>query len=141
MFKWFLKSFFYSIGLVTTIFLILTLIFPAAAQIRILYLLVCICFPIHLFSFLTFELKLFSKSLWGRRAIIIIFSIFTMITVNYAFGYLAFELNSFFYTFVFSILGYIIFSVFAYYVWDKIEKRNLEIINQKLADKNPKNIE
>ena len=63
-----------------------------------------------------------------------------MIAVIYLFGYLRFETNSLV-AYGISISLYIVSSVFAYYVADKIEQQNLKLINQKLAHKNSENIE
>ena len=101
---------------------------------------VCVCAPIHFFGFITLELKLFSSHLWIRRAIIISFSSFVMIAVNSLFGYLRFETNSLV-SYGIGISLFIVSSAFAYYVGDKIEQKNLKLINQKLAHKNSENIE
>ena len=134
MFKKCARSFLESMGLLAIVFTILSLIFRDIMQIRIFHLTVCVLIPIHLFSFFTFQFKLFSKHIWIRRTIVMVFSACVMLTVNILFGFARFEAN---YIIIFSvlILLFILLSVFAYYIADKIELRNLEIINQKLADR------
>ena len=63
-----------------------------------------------------------------------VFSACVMLTVNILFGFARFETN-FIIIFSVLILLFILLSVFAYYIADKIELRNLELINQKLADR------
>ena len=140
MFKRCMYSFLVNMGIVSIVFIIISLILPELTQIKFLYLMVCVITPIHFFGFITLELKLFSSYLCIRRAIIISFSSFVMIAVSYLFGYLRFETNSLV-AYGISISLYIVSSVFAYYVADKIEQQNLKLINQKLAHKNSENIE
>ena len=133
-------SFVYSMGLVAIIFIIFSLVFPESIRIKDLYYMVCILIPSHLFSFFTFELKLFSKHIWIRRMIVIAFSLLVLFVDGYIFGSIRFELKS---LIVYCIVA-LIFTmdiVFAYYVADKIEQRNLNLINQKLSEKNKGNIE
>ena len=134
------RSFMYSMGLAAIVYIILSLVFSESIRINHLYHMVCILIPTHLFNFFTISLKLFSKRIWIRRAIIIAFDILTMYAVGYAFGYLYFEFNG---LFVFGIVSlvFIITVVFAFYVADKIEEQNLKLINQKLSEKNASNIE
>ena len=101
---------------------------------------VCLLIPVHLFSFFTFEVKLFSKRIWIRRTIVIAFSLLVMFVSGYIFGSIRFELKS---LIVYCIAALIctMVVVFAYYVADKIEQRNLNLINQKLSEKNKGNIE
>jgi cell division protein FtsW (lipid II flippase) len=87
------------------------------------------------FAFFTFELRLFSKHLWVRRAITICFSVIDIITVLWVFNYA--RLKEKLWVYLAIILPVIVlFTVFVYYVADKIEKRNLAAINQKLASGN-----
>ncbi len=131
--KW-VHSFLESMGLLAMICTILSLILREAMQIQFYYLAVCVTAPIHLFSFFTFQLKLFSKRLWVRRTIVLVFSVCIMLAMNFLFGYLRFAADSIV-LFGIAILLFILLSVFAYVVGDKIEQRNLELINQKLANK------
>ena len=140
MFRNYWRSFMYSMGLVAIIFIIFSLVFPESIRIKDLYLMVCILIPSHLFSFFTFELKLFSKHIWIRRMVVIAFSLLVVFVVGYIFGSTRFELKSLVvYCIVALIFTMVI--VFAYYVADKIEQRNLNLINQKLSEKNNGNIE
>jgi len=134
------RSLMYSMGLVAIVFIIFSLVFPESIRINHLYHVVCTLIPAHLFSFFTMSLKLFSKRIWIRRAIIIAFDIFTLFVNGYAFGFLHFEFDRLIVYGVVS-LGCIITMIFAFYVADKIEEQNLKLINQKLAHKNSENIE
>ena len=133
------SSIIHAMGLLAVCFLILSLIFQDEVQIRHFYLVVCVAISTHSFSFVTFELKLFSRYLWIRRAIVICFAILVMFVANFIFGYLRFELDKFFIIFGAAVLLYVILVVFLFYISDKIEKKNLEAINQKLADELKKN--
>jgi len=135
MFKKCFRSFLESMGMLAMIFTVLSLILPDVMQIRFLHLLVCITAPIHLFSFFTFQLNLFSDRLWVRRVIVLVFSVCTMLAVNMLFGYLHFAADSLILNGI-AMLLFVLLSVFTYYVGDKIERRNLELINQKLASRN-----
>lgn len=139
MFRKCVRSFIEAMGILAIIFTILSLVFPDEIQIRFLHLAVCVIFPIHLFSFFTFQLKLFSRHLLIRRIIVISFSVSIMVVVNYIFGYFRFELDYLIVSFI-AILLFIVVTVFAYYIGDKIEQRNLNLINQKLDEKNTKNM-
>lgn len=134
------RSFMYSMGLAAIVFIIFSLVFPESIRINHLYHMVCSLIPVHLFSFFTMSLKLFSKRIWVRRGIIIAFSVITLFVTGYAFGFLQFEFDR---LIVYGIvsLGCIITMIFVFYVADKIEEQNLKLINQKLSEKNTSNIE
>ena len=134
------RSFMYSMGLVAIIFIIFSLVFPESIRIKHLYHMVCILSPSHLFSFFTFELKLFSKHIWIRRMVVIAFSLLVLFVGGYIFGSTRFELKSLV-VYCIAALIFTMVIVFAYYVADKIEQRNLNLINQKLSEKNKGNIE
>ena len=134
MFKKWWNSFCYTFGLSTLLSLLMALI-ASYTNIKILYVSLCILLPYHLFAFFTFELKLFSKHLWVRRAITICFSVIDITTVLVLFNYTHLKENLWIYlAILLPIL--VLLMVFTYYVSDKIEKRNLDAINQKLANGN-----
>ncbi len=135
------SSFIDAMGLLAIAFSIFSLIAPDVIQIRFLHFSLCIVIPNHLFAFLTFELKLFSSRLWIRRIIVIFFEILVMFVVECAFGYLRWKPFKYSVAFGASILIFILLTVFAYYVCDKIEQHNLKLINQKLGGENAENIE
>ena len=140
MFKNCFRSFIYTMGVVSILFIILSLVLSETIEINHLYQMVCLLIPVHLFSFFTFELKLFSKHIWIRRMVVIVFSLLVLFVGGYIFGSTRFELKSLVvYCIVALIFTMVI--VFAYYVADKIEQRNLNLINQKLSEKNKGNIE
>ena len=134
------RYFMYSMGLVAIIFIIFSLVFPESIRIKHLYHMVCILIPVNLFSFFTFELKLFSKHIWIRRMVVIAFSLLVLFVGGYIFGSTRFELKSLV-VYCIAALIFTMVIVFAYYVADKIEQRNLNLINQKLSEKNKGNIE
>ena len=72
--------------------------------------------------------------------VVIAFSLLVLFVGGYIFGCTRFELKS---LVVYCIVALIVTMVivFAYYVADKIEQRNLNLINQKLSEKNKGNIE
>lgn len=140
MFRNYWLSFMYSMGLVAIIFIIFSLVSPESIRIKDLYQMVCMLIPTHLFSFFTFELKLFSKHIWIRRTIVIAFSILVLFVSGYIFGSIRFEFMSLIVYCIAALICTMVI-VFAYYVADKIEQRNLNLINQKLCEKNKGNIE
>jgi len=139
MFKNYYRSFIYTMGLVSIIFIIVSLVW-LDISIRHLYLMVGVTIPTHLFTYLTFELKLFSENIWIRRTVVIIFSLLVMFVSGYIFGSLRWKFKSVIIYCVIALLCVIV-SVFAYYVADKIEQRNLKLINQKLGEENTSSIE
>ena len=140
MLKIYFRSFIYTMGELSIIFIILSLIWSEAININHLYQMVGVVIPVHLFSFFTFKLKLFSKQIWIRRTIVIAFSLLVLLAIEYISGSIKFEFKS---LVVYGIvsLGFIITTVFIFYVADKIEEQNLKLINQKLGEKNTSNIE
>jgi len=135
MLKNYYSSFIYAMGEVSILFIILSLVFSETIEINHLYQMVCVFIPAHLFSFLTFELRLFSKHIWIRRMIVIAFGLLVLFVSELAFAGLRLEFKGLI-AYSISALFCIIVTVFAYYVTDKIEQRNLELINQKLGEKN-----
>ena len=133
----FWDSFLKAIGEIALCFTAFSLVFPTIIQVQDLYLMLAVVIPIHLFSFLTFELRLFSRHLWVRRFITIGFSMLTMAAVNLMFNRFRPSRELLIALGVLLAL-YIPLMVFIYYISDKIEKRNLELINQRLADENGK---
>jgi len=122
-------------GIIAIMFTVLTLIFPDKIQIRHWYFMICITVPCHLFEFFTFQLKLFSSRIWVRRTIVLSFFVLIVFVMEFLFGYFRFEFDYLIVLGVVMLLG-IMGSVFAYYVADKIEQQNLNLINQKLDEKN-----
>ncbi len=140
MLKNYYRSFIYTMGVVSILFIILSLIWSEAINIKHLYHMIGVAIPVHLFSFFTFELKLFSKRIWIRRTIVIAFSLLVLFASGYISGSLHLEFKSLI-IYCVAALFCIIVTVFIYYVADKIEQQNLKLINQKLGEKNTSNIE
>ena len=136
MFKKMWFSFSQSLALVILILLLVSLMLPQIIQAKILWYMVCILAPINVFGFFTFELKLFSKHIWVRRAIVITFSVINFSIVNILFGWLKWGDTEKWVRHGVLLAVMVCLDVFAYYVADKIEKRNLAAINQKLANGN-----
>lgn len=130
MFKKCWNSFCYAFGLATLLSLLISLI-ASNTQIKVVYVVLCVLLPTHIFRFFTFELKLFSKHIWVRRAITIVFSILIIIAVCALFSGRWFSISL---AILLSIM--VLLTIFAYYVSDKIEKRNLDAINRELANRN-----
>ena len=130
-------SFIKMMGLCAIFITIFSLAFPQIVQIKYFHLMLAVATPIHLFSFFTFELRLFSRHLWVRRFIAIGFSMLTMIVMNLVFN--SFRPSRELLIALGVLLAlYIPLMILIYYISDKIEKRNLELINQRLADENEK---
>ena len=136
MFKKWWFSFSQSLVFATLILLLVSLMLPQIIQAKILWYMVCIITPLSVFGFFTFELKLFSKHLWVRRAIVITFSVINLSIVNILFGWLKWGDTEKWIRHGVLLAVLICLNVFVYYVADKIEKRNLAAINQKLASGN-----
>ena len=136
MFKKMWFSFSQSLALVILILLLVSLMLPQIIQAKILWYMVCILAPINVFGFFTFELKLFSKHIWVRRAIVITFSVINFSIVNILFGWLKWGDTEKWVRHGVLLAVMVCLDVFAYYVADKIEKRTLAAINQKLANGN-----
>ena len=132
--KWWI-SFCYTFGSSTLLTLLVSLI-ASNTNIRVMYVGICAILPVHVFTFFTFELRLFSKHLWVRRVITICFSVIDVIIVLVLFDHTRLNSKRFWILLAILLPIMVLCSVFAYYVADKIEKRNLAAINQKLANGN-----
>ena len=136
MFKKWWFSFSQSLVFATLILLLVSLMLPQIIQAEMLWYMVCLITPLSVFGCFTFELKLFSKHLWVRRAIVITFSVINLSIVNILFGWLKWGDTEKWIRHGVLLAVLICLNVFVYYVADKIEKRNLAAINQKLASGN-----
>ena len=117
-------------GYIAIIFLILPLIFPSALNLRDMQAAALIAIFSYTTAFFTFELRLFSKHLWVRRAIVIaVTSIFLV-----AYHLLSHDFTKAWLIAIgINIIILIVLSVLLYYINDKIEERRLEAINKMLA--------
>ena len=102
-------------------------------QIKLFHYILCILLPTHVFNFFTFEMRLFSKHLWVRRAISMCFSVVTILTISTLFGYMRWNDKRDWLIYGISLSIMLLVWVFTYYVLDKIEKRKLDAINPWLA--------
>ena len=134
MFGRYLNSLLNAMGVLALIILFLSIVSPENVNTWVLQYGACICIPVHLFSFLTFELKLFSDILWVRRTIVMIFRALVIITVSWLFGFLQLGLSKIMIILVVGLGISSILAGFAYYVTDKMEKKYLEEINKKLSE-------
>ena len=134
MYKKSIRSYFEIIGFLAIAFMVMSFAVSYSARMKIFYYMVCVTTPSHFFSFFTFELGLFSRRIWVRRAVVMAFIALVMITVTYLFGYLRPELHSLI-LYGITVLLFIGTTVFAYYVGDRIERKNLNLINRKLSEK------
>lgn len=122
-------------GMNACIFLFFSLIAPDKITVEHFHMMICVSIPYAIFSFLTFHYRLFSKSIWIRRIIVIVFSVINILLVSYLFN--SFHLTKKHYiVYGIAIIAIALFSAFIYYVNDKIEKKNLEAINKKLQNNN-----
>lgn len=135
MFKKWWNSFCQAITLAMFLGLVVCLILPNP-QIKLLYYMFCLIASTQVFDFFTFELQLFSKHLWVRRAIAMCFSVVNILTSSTLFGYMCWNDKRDWLIYGITLPITVLLMVFAYYVGDKIEKRNLAAINQKLANGN-----
>ena len=135
MFKKWWNSFCQAITLAMFLGLVVCLILPNL-QIKLLYYMFCLTASTQVFYFFTFELQLFSKHLWVRRAIAMCFSVVNILTSSTLFGYMCWNDKRDWLIYGITLPITVLLMVFTYYVADKIEKRNLVAINQKLANGN-----
>ena len=134
MFRRYLNSLLNAMGVLMLIILFLSIVFPENVNTWVLQYGACICIPVHLFSFLTFEFKLFSDILWVRRTIVMIFSALVIATMSWIFGFFRLGLSKYVVVLVVGIGISVILSVFSCYITDKMEKKYLEEINKKLSE-------
>ncbi len=134
MFRRYLNSLFNAMGILTLIILFLSIVSHQNVNIWALQYGACICIPVHLFSFLTFEFKLFSDLIWVRRTIVMIFRALVIVTVSWLFGFLQLGLSKYMIILVVGLGISSILAGFAYYVTDKMEKKYLKEINKKLSE-------
>ncbi len=130
-----MNSFMYGMGVLALMNLLFSLIWDAYS-ISTMQTNFCLAMAIEIFAFFTFELKLFSRHLWVRRGIVMFVSFCFAVGALFISG----TLNSVNWTKKLLFLVIPVFAllflglIFFYYVSDKIEKRNLEAINQELAN-------
>ena len=134
MYKKCIRSYFEIIGFLAIAFMVMSFAIPYSARMKIFYYMVCVITPNYFFEFFTFQLKLFSRRIWVRRAVVMAFFILVTPSITYLFGYLRLELHSLI-TYGITVLLAIGTMVFAYYVGDRIERQNLNLINRKLSEK------
>ncbi len=129
-----LKNYLFSVmGMNACIFFFLSLLVPNAVTVKLFHLMVCVSIPFSIFSFLTFRYQLFSKHIWIRRAVVIAFSVANILLNSYLFGYLQ-PTKKHYTIYGIAVLGTMLLLIFTYYLSDKIEKKNLKAINQKLQN-------
>ncbi len=102
-------------------------------QIKFFYLILCLVLTTHIFIFFTFELRLFSKHLWVRRAISMCFSVVAILTFSFLFGYASLRDKRTWMIYGITLTIVVLLEVFFYCVLDKIKKRNSDAITQGLA--------
>lgn len=134
MFSKYLNSLLNTMGILTLTILFLSLVSPVNVDIWVLQYGACITIPVHLFTFLTFELKLFSRSIWVRRAIVLVFNSLVIITVSWIFGHFSLGLYNYIIVWVFGVTVSAALAILSYYVADKMEKKYLDAINKKLSE-------
>lgn len=122
----------YSMGLIG-LFCFFYSLFLDSFNIRALQMCYCLGIPVFVFSFFTFELKLFSGNIWVRRVIVMLVSCFSVVGICFAFDILTLENWKKTLVHVLPFFAFLfLIKIFIYYVSDKIEKHNLDAINKKL---------
>ena len=122
----------YSMGLIGLACFFYSL-FRDSFDVRFFQMCYCLGIPVYIFSFFTFELKLFSKHLWVRRGIVTLVSLVSTVSICFAFDILTVENWKKTLIRILPVFAAVLLmKIFIYYVSDKIEKRNLEAINKKL---------
>lgn len=132
MWRNFKNSFMYSMGLIG-LFCFFYSLFLDSFNIRALQMCYCLGIPVFVFSFFTFELKLFSGNIWVRRVIVMLVACFFVVGICFAFDILTLENWKKTLVHVLPFFAFLfLIKIFIYYVSDKIEKHNLDAINKKL---------
>ena len=124
---------FIATGKATLFFTLLSFVFPNALAVRDLYMFLCVFVPNNLFEYVTLELKLFSKSLSVRRAIIVSFCVINGGLELILFDYLHLGWDRTMLVFAACSLIGVALAVFIYYIQDKTQSKRLEEINRLLA--------
>lgn len=127
---------FITLGVLAVFFLFLNGLFPQIFTIQYLRFLMSTCFIVTFSGFFVFKTGITPKSLWIRRSIMMGISCLTSLLSAYLFdikSFLEFALPS---GRIFIII--IVLSSVAYFIGDKIEKNNLQKINDKLKQINDK---
>lgn len=123
-------SFFFSLGIIALIYLILDYLSPQMLTIKYLWATMFICLILSICGSVIFKTGVTLKSLWIRRSIMMVIScvistlfvyLFNIISIRTLANYIVLILI---FTILLSIIGYIIA--------DKIEKHSLKVINNKL---------
>jgi hypothetical protein len=91
-------------------------------------------FLISLCCTFIFKTGVSPKSLWIRRGIVIAISCITSVLMALLFGII--NIQEILLYSVSVVIGTTILSIIAYFIGDKIEKRNLQMINNKLKEMN-----
>ncbi len=122
-----------AMGKAALCFTVLSLVFPNALEVHDFYMFLCVFVPNSLFEYVTLDLKLFSKSLSIRRAIILAFCVLNGGLALVLFDYLHIGWNRTTLVFaVCSVIG-VALGLFICYIQDKAQAKRLEEINQLLA--------
>ena len=102
-------------------------------QVKFFYYMWCLVLTTHVFSFFTFELRLFSKHLWVRRVISLCFCSVSILTFAFLFGYVSLSDKRTWMVYGITLIIVVLLEVFLYCILDKIQKRNVDAINQGIA--------
>ena len=130
------NSFLDMMGILAIIYLICSLIWQDSLEMLDMQRGALLGILVHMAAFFTFDLKLFSKHIWVRRAIVIMFAFIIFLMINLLFNDIT---QSFLIKLSIGAGAMVVISILAFYITDKIEKRRLEAINQKLAQNQKEN--
>lgn len=127
---------FITLGVLAVFFLFLNGLSPQIFTIQYLRFFMSTCFILTFSGFFVFKTGITPKSLWIRRSIMMGISCLTSLLSAYLFdiqSFLAFALPG-----GRIFIAIIVLSTIAYFIGDKLEKNNLQRINNKLKQMNDK---
>lgn len=132
--KQFFTVFFSSLGVLLLLFFPLNYFLPEKITIEWLQAVSCELFIIVLYATLIFKKGISYRNLWIKRSILCIISTFTIVFINYLFGWIHVEAMIEFS--IKTLLLVAVISIIAYLIADKVEKKYLQKINEKLKKMN-----
>ncbi|MDF2686344.1 MAG: hypothetical protein K0S55_1525 [Clostridia bacterium] len=124
------KEFIKSLGIITFLYLPLNFFFPDIFEFKYMYLM----FILTLCCSSIFKKGVSPRSLWIRRSIVIVITCIISLIFNIYYQLFNYE-NILLYVVTYSI-GLTALSLIAYIIADKVEKKNIQKINEKLNKMN-----
>ncbi|MBQ8162880.1 MAG: hypothetical protein IJZ93_00735 [Clostridia bacterium] len=137
MYKSLISSVLSGIGTITIVMVFLSLIDPSVYNLRVIQSCAFLGAFVSGFQFLVSYFKLFSRYLWVRRAIVLLTSFAVLLILFTAFGIIDVNADNKNPIIIGIVLGFILAifgGILGYFIADKINKRALDKINQKLEE-------